>query len=209
MAVFLLENEVGCDDDVVGFPSLSGCMAVVLQTDQALLGWHVYGSGRIDERVGAFVQFVQAMAAGTPVHLYGVCNHVERFGGDGTKWRAEMDAVATGINYNGPVSGFDLSDGTGIGHESTYAEFHRDGQARRCTIYYKRWSKMQSTRGDIPATVPQQRVSKRGNGYVLEGLYAKQGATPQGTTGATIVVTRSNKGRLHEASLGKIQSYTH
>lgn len=102
MAVYLLANEIGADAAVVGFPSLMGCMAVVLQTDTKLFRWHVYGSGRITERVGFFEEFIQSDPhRGNAVALFGVCNFLARFGGDGNAWRAEMNAVVAGLHFSG------------------------------------------------------------------------------------------------------------
>ncbi len=59
--LFLKENQVGFDRHVLGFPSVKGCHAIVLQSGTGLFGLHSFGGSR-PEQVGpkakAFGEFV-------------------------------------------------------------------------------------------------------------------------------------------------------
>ncbi len=202
MAIYLLENEVGFDTTTIGFPSLMGCMAVVLQTSSALFGWHIYGSGNIEPRVVEFFRFIREHPeAKNPVKLFGTCNRQERFGGSRPEWAEEMILVARGLNFRGPVTGFDLGKG-GIGHEGAYAEFTLGGTGTVSTGY-KRWALMDSTKGTVSAPGVQQRVVKSGGVYAVKSLFQKS----DGTDGVSSVSIHGG-GSLLTASEGAHDSFT-
>ena len=44
MATYLMMNESEFDPRAIGFPSLQGCVGIVLQTTTGLFGWHIFGA---------------------------------------------------------------------------------------------------------------------------------------------------------------------
>src|SRR3982750_1064463 len=104
MPKFLVEDEVGFDSLVIGFPNLGGCIGVVLLTDQCLYGFHIT-PGNTAKAVG-FADFMQNNGPlGNPVHLYGSCFWKNRYesGDHKAQWRAEMTQIAAALNYHGPA----------------------------------------------------------------------------------------------------------
>lgn len=210
MAIYLSENEVGTDAQVIGFPSLMGCMAIVLQTTECLIGWHAYGSDSLEGndkygfagRIPAFAAYVQSVNdRGTPVHLYCVCNRGERFGKDKSKWKTETNLIAEALGYSAlPITGYDLSS---IGHEGSYAELVRDGDSRRCAIFYKRWSKTTTEMGAVDPNL--QRMIRYNRGEDAYGI--GNVATGRVITSVEVVETKSNKGQMHKASSGQLDTY--
>jgi hypothetical protein len=69
--IYLQEHEIGCDASEIGFPSISGCRAIVLVTAGGLFGYHLYGFLYRD-RLNKFVHFVNhhQLGAGSKKTLY-------------------------------------------------------------------------------------------------------------------------------------------
>ena len=93
---WLAEREVGFDTDKIGFPSIDGCHAVVLQTGSGLYGFHNYGGSATDafkERSDSFEAFVQQhfVSRGAVAQLYGVCFRNKRGYSAGDKLAAWKD----------------------------------------------------------------------------------------------------------------------
>lgn len=150
MAVYLDECQAGCDADVIGFPHVLLCMAVVLQTNGYLWGFHFDSPPRNAEYADALLDFIQRKGGnvGNGVRLYGCCHHGNRntqrhpaTGDAHANWRAEMTQIAGRLGYHGPVTGFD----TAIidPRQGTYIEFQRVAGSSKCRIFYKRHEKMQ------------------------------------------------------------------
>jgi hypothetical protein len=205
MTVYLCEHELGFDANSIGFPNLGGCMAIVLQTDQGLYGWHMPPTKTaISERTAAFLQFYNTVGPhGNFVHLYGSCYRDNRVTDD-VGWKDEMKVIAAALSYQGPVSGYDISRRINkIGTtESTYLEYQRNG--RTCEIYYKRMTKMNVTKGSLTPGATVERMKLGSSTYAPDGsvvnVYEIGNVT--GTNSVTdidIVPTPSNEGELHKA----------
>jgi hypothetical protein len=208
MAVYLIEREVGYDDDTVGFPNLGGCMGVAMQTAQGLYGWHSMPG---DLPGTGLSQFITANPHGNITRLYGSANLSRRFGGDTaqvamTKLQAELRQIAAALNYTGTIYACDL---TGLvnnlsGGDSIYIEYRRDtaNPANGCGIYYKRCSKMDFTDGSVGPGMVVQRLTARG---ALVNSTMKGGGNI--VASADIKVTFWNKGELHQVPDAKILAF--
>ena len=210
MSKFLNEHEVGFDAGHIGFPNLADCMAVVLVTQNGLFGHHITpGNAR---QAGAFSSFVRSRNPGTLLRLYGTCYRTRRYGGSQSPkadWKVEMTRVAGLLNYHGRVTGFDTSSGTDIAStETTYVEYQRDGG--KCKVYYKRMSKMDLTKAENPASDPTQRVYRLPgtDGYTNDPAdFALKDQPMKIVDTAAIIRTDSNKGKLHEVSSTRLDSF--
>jgi hypothetical protein len=213
MTVFLAENEIATDNQSIGFPSLGSCMALVVQTKTALYGYHVFGLHVPERTVKLAQRITQSEPSAEMVHLYGTCHWPARYAWPDvaqqeTAWRNEMDGIATSLNYHGPVTGFNTGARATAGSitkhlisdisttATTYVEYRRRVDVPRCEIYYKRMSKMQTTRGPAPADTPIQTLERSQTG---SGNYYLVAPTNQITLTAHITPTPDNDGRLHEA----------
>lgn len=149
MAVYLDECQAGCNATDIGFPHVLLCMAVVLQTNAYLYGFHFDSPGNSDEYADALLDFIGRKGGNVAngVRLYGCCHHANRnstrnppAANADTAWRAEMTQIAGRLGYHGPVTGFDTTIIDPI--NGTYIEFHRVHGSSKCRIYYKRHEKM-------------------------------------------------------------------
>jgi len=215
MAKYLVEDEVGFDSELIGFPKLGGCMAVVLQTDQGLYGFHITpGNAR---KSPGFALFIQNNGLhGNPVHLYGSCywnnRYLHAFGSQKSQWEKEMKEIATAIGYHGPASGFDTSAAmshadkamnrtTKTHSGSNYVEYRRVAATNKCRIFYKKNIKMALTFGNVDLADPVQKVIP---------MRAKLGAfdlvnSAQITTAAHLAATATV---MHEAGFFGKHSFT-
>lgn len=194
MARYLNEREVGFDGDTIGFPNIGDCMGVVLQTENGLYGFHAMPGDAA--RVSGFAQFIQNSGLhGSAVHLYGSCIRSKRCLGSEAQWKTEMTTFAEGLNYHGPVSGFDmpaypnLKDGK---VDTTYIEYRRDAPASECKIYYKRMTKMNVGSGANPVVGPVERVTNR------KGVFVVELPAVNVVLNAAVISTYWNKGEMHE-----------
>jgi hypothetical protein len=208
MAVYLIEREVGYDDEIVGFPNLGGCTGVVMQTAQGLYGWHSMPG---DVPGAGLSQFIAANPHGNITRLYGAANLSRRFGGDTaqvrvTKLQAELQQFAAAINYAGTIYACDLTKLVKdlAAGDSIYVEYRRDttNSANACGIYYKRCSKMGFTDGTVGPGVVVQRLTACG---VLTNSTMKGGGNI--VASADIKVTFWNKGELHQVPDAKILAF--
>jgi hypothetical protein len=203
MGRYLNERELGVAQDEIGFPNIGDCMGVVLLTTNEMFGFHAMPGD--SARVTAMANFI-GTKLNTAIHLYGTCIRKKRYDGDNHQWLTEMQAIAAGLNYHGPASGFDLpaypnnKDGT---NDTTYLEYRRSSGATTCDIYYKRMSKMQTPSGPNFTTDPVERVlpgGPTGFKHVLPNVAI--------TTKAEVIETYWNKGELHEVPESKIETIT-
>ncbi len=144
MAVYLDEDMMGRDDDLVGFPHLLLCMGFVARTNAGPWGVHLTSPANSPGTFTAYCNWAKGkgLTAGAITDLYGCCNHVVRYGTSsptaGLKaWREEMAAFANQLGWSGPARGFD----TGIidPRDGTYVEYRQQiGGAQPCAIFYKR-----------------------------------------------------------------------
>jgi hypothetical protein len=160
--IFLDERQVGYHSAVLGFPSIDGCHAVVLQTTEGLFGMHIVGGERApegadtgwDSRAKAFATYVRDhLSRGKAVHLYGTCFRTSKRGYKDPKddnWKKEMQAHAKALKYKGAVSGVDLSKvANWPNNDSAYVEYRRVFD--KCYIGYKPWHDYMKTSGNADA----------------------------------------------------------
>jgi hypothetical protein len=172
----LFNNQVGFDAHTLGFPSVTGCNAIVYQTTQGLYGLHNYGGSGEDQREGramAFAQFVQKVSmthATYARNLYSVINSTHRYTpGDlesKAKWEAELRTIALHLNFKGTLHLIGLQahliNKATKGKDSVYIQFDRNAQANGCDIRYKKWSRMQETRTeDRPDNLEELKINSK------------------------------------------------
>jgi hypothetical protein len=153
--IYLLEREAGFATDGIGFPSILGCMAVVVRTNTGLYGFHNAGGSRENQfatRAGLFATYVTEHNRGPAecLHLYGVTfMQMQRgytMGAERATWTVELTAFAEALGHTGPISGFDL---TSTGWEgSAYVEY--TAHATSCYVKVQRWSEGDKTVGANP-----------------------------------------------------------
>lgn len=159
MAIFLAEDEIGFDEDRVGFPKLGGCMAVALLTPHGFFGFH-NPPGHTD-RTGPFAAFCgQHAQYGPPTCLYGSCKWQNRYAGgysaDARKtlgapfvqWVEEMKEIARHLNFTGKVAGLDLTAAPlGIPNDGSaaYCEYKLSTASGKTQIRFSLMSDTQST----------------------------------------------------------------
>jgi hypothetical protein len=153
---YLMEHEVGFDVNVLGFPSIMGCHAIVYQTSMGIFGYHVAGSSRSElwqPSANGFQSFVQSLGGRTPgSRLYGVTfsgNNQRGYEGDKkNSWKAELITFADTLNYKGRISGYDLSKTLGR-DASAYVEYRVNGD--KCDVFIRKWQDEKPNRVGIPA----------------------------------------------------------
>ncbi len=194
MAIYLDEDQFGNDTALVGFPHILLCMGVVVMTSNDLYGAHLGWPGTPSDNVITQLRTLinNNNVADDMKALYGCCNRVARFHGANDKkaaWKAEMTGYANTLQYTGNVYGFCTSIITP--KDGTYVEYHPEYQQDKCKVFYKRNEKMTYTSGNAPANVHKYSQHL--------GQVVPFGHLPA-TTGASVVVTKSNKGQLHEVN---------
>lgn len=192
MAIYLDENQFGDDAGCIGFPHLLLCMGLVVMTDRNLYGAHLAVPGQESSAVvAALGNLIAANHAPADMKaLYGCCDRKARYRGSPNKksaWKAEMTLHAGRLGFHGPVYGFCTSIISP--NDGTYVEYHPQYLQRRCKVFYKRNEKVDYTTGNPPANI--QAYSP----------YRQTVVNPSvATTTASIKVTASNKGQLHEVN---------
>ena len=150
---YLMEHEMAFDAQQLGFPSIQGCHAIVLQTNTGLYGYHVAGGSgdNLWERnARLFAQFVNGHGgnANTASRLYGASfvgnnqrgyqvphfqvNEYRR------KWKAELVTFASALRYSGTISGYDLHKSFAAGNVSAYVRFTANGD--KCDLQVRQWA---------------------------------------------------------------------
>lgn len=190
MAIYLNEDRLGKDDQIVGFPHLLICMGVVLLTRQNMYGVHIVDASDANETIPQFAAYLgqQGVIPADMITLYGSCNFRVRYDdGGAAAWRREMRHIAGVIGFQGTAKGFD----TAIinPEDGTYVEYQRDQPGRRCRIYYKRNEKM--TYAQAPGVVPNVLWAQP------HGIIPSPFGNP---ASANVVATPSNQGALHEVN---------
>jgi hypothetical protein len=170
MDVYLNEHEVGFDASLVGFPSISGCHAIVLVTQKGMFGYHNAGGSAQASwplRAGGFAQFYQEhFLRGPGTRLYGVTYVGTNRGYGGVsadRWKGELLAFATALNFAGKIRGYNL-DLSGV-PASAYVEFRRAGD--KAEIYVKHWVDADKTVGFNTDRANHKIVVPRGGGTVI------------------------------------------
>jgi hypothetical protein len=200
--VYLKENEVGFDQNDIGFPSISGCHAIVYVTANGLFGIHNFGGAdqaSWADRSAVFANFVtnHPPGPGTGRHLYGVCYatgaNSRGYGLQAPKavWTRELAAFAMALGYGGPISGYDLVN-RGI-PPSVYVLFHNVGST--CVIQVKAWTDNDATRGPNATPLDHQMFRRHPNGvgYFLQQT-SQNVVTAVTTTGLVTVYPEKLRG---------------
>ncbi len=213
---FLDTNQIGFDPQTLGFPSVGSCQAIVYQTDIGLFGFHASSSPLASHtsKAQAFAQYVQSRSivhappTGTThgICVIGVITRFERFGdkqGTADNWGDELDAIATGLAFMGPVYGAQVMSHVDK-NESIYVRFDWQANAR-CEVRFKRWSKMEYYQNGAAVTDPERR------NLAVDPTFA---ATPLNPTPTFVNVQPGTQeqnvhrlGRTDEGSLHKITSF--
>ena len=224
MAIYLREDHVGADQDTVGFPNLSTCLALVVQTSTRLYGYHITPLSEEAqlEELSDLIQQTEPQAQ--MVHLYGSCYFANRYSFSrgtavATQWQTEMTSIADTLQYTGPVSGFDF----GLGHtwnlsarlslsnipqeQYTYLEYRRQGNLNTCTLHYKRMAKVAVTTGVMPADMLVQRIRRLNTNPTTYQRVAPPGNAS--TLTAAVRQTNRNQGQMHAVPTDFIRSFDH
>ncbi len=150
MPVYLDENMVGTDPQIVGFPHLLVCMGLVCMTDQNIYGVHLIEVEDTNATIDGFRTWIGALGVGGPQMraLYGSANFTIRYrnvAGPGSNladlWKVEMNRIAVRLGYRGPIYGFDTS--IIEPQNGTYVEYQSQLPRTTCRVFYKRHEKMQ------------------------------------------------------------------
>lgn len=201
--VFLDERQVGFHTGILGFPSIDGCHALVLQTTAGLYGMHIVGGERgpkdadrgWETRAEGFANFVRDhFLTSEPVHLFGTCFRTTKRGYEDPQldnWKKEMKAHAKALGYRGPISGFDLAKAQNWpNNDSAYVEYRKVFD--KCYIAYKPWHQMNKTPGTSGGILDKvNRKTTSGSGQVGAIQYGKNHTikcTSKGGTGEPVVV---------------------
>ena len=148
MAIYLAEDQVGSDPNLIGFPTLGGCMGIVIVTDTMMYGFH--NPPGHNARVPEFSKLYNGQPAR---RMLSCCRWDKRYDGAnqlGTtkfqQWVSEVKELAGLMKYSGPVSGINLSATlTAIGErDSAYCEYGL-GSSGNIVIRYSLTSNTQST----------------------------------------------------------------
>jgi hypothetical protein len=223
MPIYLIEDNIGSNADTVGFPNLSTCMGLVVQTTTRLYGYHVAGQQE-PTKIEQFRELITATEPGAQmIRLYGSCYWANRYASlAGTalapQWEAEMKAIATTLSYAGPVSGFDIgswyswSPAAKIAlsrikpGQNTYLEYRRQPTTGKCAIFYKRMAKVDTTSGTLPADMHVERIRRviGGQGYMRAQPYQNLSVISAGVKG-----TERNHAEFHDVPEHFIRTFNH
>ena len=164
--IYLQEHEVGFDLEGIGFPSISGCIAIVYRTSSGLYGLHnAGGSGedKFQERAEKFADYVtnHFLYSGKGLCLYGtsfVTGNRRGYGGSSPVkgWKNEMKAFADALGYKGEILGYDLGKTNIADANSAYVEYN--AVEGGCTIEFKQWSDAGKTTGPNPRRLHHKKI---------------------------------------------------
>lgn len=215
MPIYLDEDQMGADANVIGFPHLLLCMGLVCVTENHLYGIHLTDINKTNELTDVFSGWLSGQGIqGTDLRaLYGSANLVVRYTHGGVAgpnsnfeelWKVEMTRVARRMGYRGPVYGFNAA--AIVPKDGFYAEYHARHTNHTCRIFYKRNEKMNYVKA--PAVINAQQIKPSETfpeKHYRDGRYTPPMEIPTSvgpittpTTSATIVATSSNNGQLHE-----------
>lgn len=198
--IYLWSTQIAVDAQSLGFPSVDSCLAVVLQSDQGLAGWHSFNTNlaTTGQNAAQFGAYATANLPGVWLRLYGACNRGVR----GGNWQQDMQAIATAIGFTGTVIGLDMKVTTGGAH----VEFHRNNGSGRCDVYHKRSSKIVYEKNKLlVGSLPHRIVDRRAPTY--QQIRGGQGYAEM-FTGARVDTTTSKSGKMNHAGWFDLQSFT-
>ncbi len=172
---YLNEREVGFDPERLGFPSISGCLALVYVTENGLFGFHNAGGSANDQwapRSVFFGNFVRNhFLGGRPGRRVYGATFAHRYGPPfRDNWRGELAAYGGSVGFHGAIRGYDLSAAGLPG--SAYVEFRKVGP--KCEIWIKPWNDHDRTTGPLDARMHHKWIKRDGGGhYSLEEVAAQ------------------------------------
>jgi hypothetical protein len=186
MPVYLDENMLGTDPQLIGFPHLLVCMGLLCMTEQNLYGVHLTEIEDTNTAVDGFRTWLGALGVGgTQMRaLYGSANFTVRYRNiagphsDLTElWKVEMNRIAGRLGYRGPIYGFDTS----IIHpqDGTYVEYRSQLPRTTCRVFYKRHEKMQYTTAQHNAGAPSLAKFNPHTGRIDPAVFIRSSATTQ------------------------------
>lgn len=186
MAVYLDENMVGTDAQVIGFPHLLVCMGLLCMTDQNLYGVHLLEIEDTNAAVDGFRAWLGVLGVGGAQMraLYGSANFTIRYrniSGPSSNltdlWKVEMNRIAGRLGYRGPIYGFDTS--IIAPQDGTYVEYRSQLPRTTCRVFYKRNEKMQYTTQQHNAGAPGMAKFNPQTGQVDPAVFIRSSATIQ------------------------------
>ena len=140
----LPEDQVGTDQNKIGFPKLIICMGVVVEMDNGtLIGAH-YTPGAGQTQVSNAFNTAITNNGGAMTRMYCISHYDahQRFHG------STVPAKAAAINFHGTVYLLNL-DNKSSASGTTYAEVEKGTGNNRCAIRYKRQAKVDMIEGPI------------------------------------------------------------
>lgn len=175
---YLLEHEYGFDPERIGFPSISGCHAILYLTVNGLFGFHNAGGSAKDQwatRAEGFANFVKNHFLGNTkgLHLYG-CSFVGdnrrgyAVGKARKEWKEEPKTFVSALDYKGHISGYDLHAAGIPDPGSAYVEYRAAGGT--CLILVKRWTDVGVTRGPNPSKMHHKKRTGIGPDTVITSV---------------------------------------
>jgi len=143
MAIFLDEDMVGADANVIIYPRLLLCMGVtVLMSDGWLVGGHVSDHTTELHVLGEIANQIAARPGAHTEHLYCTGNYARHRAHGGLK----VSQKAAALGYHGPAFRFDTPDYT----HGTALQITSNGAGHKCSIEYKRDNKVAYQQGAGP-----------------------------------------------------------
>ncbi len=140
MAIYLDENMVGSDANMIAFPHLVLCMGVVLvMSDGSLIGAHFTTP---DVEKGILNMMVREVAGSgqTMNQMYCIADlaeHIQKYGGQ------DINGKAAGLGFTG--QGYVIDLGCNNPADGCYAQVTSNGSAQRATVRTKLNEKMDYT----------------------------------------------------------------
>jgi hypothetical protein len=136
---FLGEDEFGFTTDRIGFPSVSGCRAILYQNAVGLFGFHNRGGSGSSQWAGRAAEFVTYVTNHPSGTSEGRALFVVTFASGGgyankSEWKGEAKEFAKALQFKGKRKGFDLAK-TFKG--SAYVEYRRVGHD--CLLFGNEW----------------------------------------------------------------------
>ncbi len=155
MSVYLLEDEVGFDKTLVGFPSIDGCLAIVVKLEHGLYGFHVPPGHEARTSIMK-TMIIENRCYGKKLALFGSCKWNNRYAGVPNKflqWADEMKRIATLIGFEGTINGYDLTSEPSIPAvaAAVYVEFRY--VRNEIEIFYNLMSILTQERNKDPTTL--------------------------------------------------------
>jgi hypothetical protein len=169
--MYLNEFEVGFDPSLMGFPSIHGCLALVICTENGLFGYHNAGgsaSDRWQPRATKFKEYIDGhfLRGSKITRLYGT-TFVDADRGYSapvrTSWINELTTFATTLGFGGKIRGYNLSAAALGG--SAYVEYRKKDD--KCEIWIKRWSDGDRTNGPNDAPMHHKLIHAAGFNLTL------------------------------------------